>query len=109
MSPWRTRMKLPGTVPPKVQNVYVTPSEIGISFSTTSSSTITFAGVVAVGRRRHVRRAGQHGLDRLALRRTEVALSGSAGTRRWLPRCGRLLGRFGLPAAAHIQGGGDGD
>src|SRR5262252_8836395 len=39
-------MKLPGTVPPNVQNVYVTPSEIGISFSMTSSSTITFAGAV---------------------------------------------------------------
>src|SRR6185369_4073516 len=39
-------MKLPGTVPPNVQNVYVTPSEIDISFSMTSSSTITFAGAV---------------------------------------------------------------
>src|SRR4051812_14667973 len=39
-------MKLPGTVPPKVQNVYETPSEIGMSFSTTSSSTMTFAGVL---------------------------------------------------------------
>ena len=39
-------MKLPGTVPPKVQKVYVTPSEIAISFSTTSSSTITLAGAV---------------------------------------------------------------
>src|SRR3546814_6814221 len=27
VSPWRTRMKLPGTVPPKVQKVYVVPSE----------------------------------------------------------------------------------
>ena len=44
VSPWRTRMKLPGTVPPKVQKVYDTPSEIGISFSTTSSSTMTLAG-----------------------------------------------------------------
>ena len=44
MSPWRTRMKLPGTVPPKVQNVYVTPSAIGFSTSRTSSSTITLAG-----------------------------------------------------------------
>ena len=44
VSPWRTRMKLPGTVPPKVQNVYVVPSEISMSFSITSSSTMTLAG-----------------------------------------------------------------
>jgi hypothetical protein len=37
-------MKLPGTVPPKVQNVYVTPSAIGLSTSMTSSSTMTLAG-----------------------------------------------------------------
>src|SRR6187200_1025853 len=48
VSPWRTRMKLPGTVPPKVQKVYETPSEIAMSFSTTSSSTITLAGVLRV-------------------------------------------------------------
>src|SRR3954462_6133674 len=48
VSPWRTRMKLPGTVPPNVQNVYDTPSEIGIVFSITSSSTITLAGVLRV-------------------------------------------------------------
>src|SRR3546814_15713200 len=35
VSPWRTRMKLPGTVPPKVQKVYVVPSEIYISFRST--------------------------------------------------------------------------
>src|SRR4051812_28712532 len=46
VSPWRTRMKLPGTVPPKVQKVYDTPSEIGMLFSITSSSTITLAGVL---------------------------------------------------------------
>ncbi len=45
VSPWRTRMKLPGTVPPNVQNVYFTPSEISFSTSRTSSSTMTFAGV----------------------------------------------------------------
>src|SRR3954467_8656799 len=48
VSPWRTRMKLPGTEPPKVQNVEFTPSEIGIDFSTTSSSTITLAGYLRV-------------------------------------------------------------
>src|SRR5262245_55417040 len=39
-------MKLPGTVPPKVQNVYVTPSAISRSTSLTSSSTMTLAGFV---------------------------------------------------------------
>src|SRR5690242_15801861 len=37
-------MKLPGTVPPKVQNVYFTPSAISRSTSRTSSSTMTLAG-----------------------------------------------------------------
>src|SRR3954465_14580656 len=44
VSPWRTRMKLPGTVPPKVQNVYLTPAAISRSTSRTSSSTMTLAG-----------------------------------------------------------------
>src|SRR5688572_7131707 len=37
-------MKLPGTVPPKVQKVYFTPSAISRSTSRTSSSTMTLAG-----------------------------------------------------------------
>src|SRR4249919_2897909 len=37
-------MKLPGVVPPKVQNVYLTPSAMSRSTSRTSSSTITLAG-----------------------------------------------------------------
>ena len=41
VSPWRTRMKLPGVVPPKVQQVQLTPSEICVFVSTTSSSMIT--------------------------------------------------------------------
>src|SRR5690349_8298017 len=44
VSPWRTRMKLPGTVPPKVQNVYFTPAAISRSTSRTSSFTMTLAG-----------------------------------------------------------------
>src|SRR5215510_1540732 len=44
VSPWRTRMKLPGTVPPKVQNVYFTPAAISRSTSRTSSLTMTLAG-----------------------------------------------------------------
>ena len=39
---------------------------------------MTFAGCVAAGRRRHVRRAREHRVDRLALRRTEVALERAA-------------------------------
>src|SRR6478735_4052967 len=39
-------MNLPGTVPPKVQNVYFTPSAISFSTSITSSSTMTLAGAV---------------------------------------------------------------
>src|SRR6476469_533128 len=39
-------MKLPGTVPPNVQNVYFTPSDISFSTFFTSRSTITFAGFV---------------------------------------------------------------
>jgi len=38
-------MKLPGTVPPNVQNVYMTPSEMGRSSSRTSRFTINLAGV----------------------------------------------------------------
>src|SRR5690242_13270543 len=37
-------MKLPGTVPPKVQNVYFTPAAISRSTSRTSSFTMTLAG-----------------------------------------------------------------
>src|SRR3954465_14478205 len=37
-------MKLPGTVPPKVQKVYFTPAAISRSTSFTSSSTITLTG-----------------------------------------------------------------
>jgi len=48
VSPSRTRMKRPGTVPPYVQNVYSTPSASGITFSMTSSVTFTFAAVVRV-------------------------------------------------------------
>lgn len=42
-------MKLPGTVPPNVQKVYSTPSEIGITISFTSRCTMTLAGCVCEG------------------------------------------------------------
>src|SRR5690606_23396332 len=38
--------------------------------------------VVAVGRRRYVRRRGQHGLDDVALGRAEIALARTAGVAR---------------------------
>ena len=40
-SPSRTRMKFPGTCPPKVQKVYSTPSASRFFSSTVSSSTLT--------------------------------------------------------------------
>ena len=39
-------MKLPGTVPPNVQKVYFTPSEISFSTSRTSRLTMTLAGAL---------------------------------------------------------------
>src|SRR5579864_2993275 len=39
-------MNRPGTLPPKVQNVYLTPSAISLTTSRTSSSTTTLAGLV---------------------------------------------------------------
>ena len=88
----RTRMKLPGTLPPNVQNVYSTPSEMSLSTSRTSSSTMTLAGCVAIGRRRHVRWRREDGLDRCALRRPEVTLHRAARLCRGVgisasPRC----------------------
>src|SRR5437773_10081312 len=48
VSPWRTRINFPGTFPPKVQNVYSTPSEMGKFTSLTSSSTMSVAGALRV-------------------------------------------------------------
>jgi hypothetical protein len=55
-------MNEPGTVPPKVQNVYFTPSEISFSTSRTSSSTMTLAGLL-----RPVAGGTSGGLVRIAL------------------------------------------
>ena len=79
MSPWRTRMKLPGTVPPKVQNVYVTPSAISLVDFDHFELDDDLGRLLAIGRRWNLRRTGQHRVHRLALRRTEVALQRAAG------------------------------
>src|SRR5690606_7817043 len=62
--------------------------------------------IVAVGRRRHERRRGEHGFDRLALRWPEVALERAAGVAG--RRAGGLLLRWcAAVAAGQRERGGD--
>src|SRR5690606_31935359 len=46
-SPTLVLIKLPGTVPPKVQNTYLTPSVNSPSFSRISISTVSFLGFLS--------------------------------------------------------------